>query len=257
MLTVTPDKEMDIPLGLEFDRFRWIDIQIRWYQGSKLSEDVGMRQLISLLRYGRPQMLPYMTIQFSKERDRSTGWSVWTTLVLPGSTFCWATKNYDSDDEPDNSVISQNWRPYYSGLEDRTETWLRPWGCHGNPITVDLLDYFLVLPPCRGANVRYIPDLDLRRPKKPRHNCKRRIFDDKYMMNLWDALEFWLEGHREGMKLPEPLSDFGEPPLEQLAYTIRDGAYYAMVSSRSRNRDQTQGRRRRSSSSSKRGLNWQ
>jgi hypothetical protein len=113
-------------------------------------------------------------------------------------------------------------------VRERKDTWLKTVkGHHGNAIATEILDHFLDLPPCKSAAVRPLSGLADRCKRLPRHSPEDRIFDGLYMDDLCCALDFWLNGKRDGIKLSAGLSKkYGEPRLEQLAYRLDKGRLY-------------------------------
>ena len=99
-----------------------------------------------------------------------------------------------------------------------TDTHLRTGGCNKKPIAAAYLDHFLELPRREWAYVEPLRLLNKRRVGAPRHITRRRVFDDTYMTDICDALEFWLQGRRDDVELPTVSSDLGELRVEQLAY---------------------------------------
>jgi hypothetical protein len=92
-ISVKPDKEMEQRWVMEWERFRRITIQIDHYQDfSKLDEYVGMRQIISQLRSGQPELLPGMTIQYREDSAFYEGDAMWTEAMPHRSVYCWHQK---------------------------------------------------------------------------------------------------------------------------------------------------------------------
>jgi hypothetical protein len=213
-LEVTPDKEMDIPVGIEFDRFQRIDIHI--HHPEDYSSRDGIRQIICALSYGRPDQLPPVSVVFDEDKDEVAD-PVWTQEVPSNSAYCRSIFDYESDCEPGDDHLRG-----HSRGDDR-DTWLRI--DRSAPLVADILDRFLSLPPCQSFFVEPLSGLQMREPGLPRHDRERRIFDEEYMMDMMNALTLWMEGKRD-IELASTESDYHEPRLERLAYEWYSEDYY-------------------------------
>ena len=183
---------------------------------------------------------------------------MWTTDVQAGTTYRWQRDAcaYDSeddnmaagelveeivkdkgeeddddddeedDDEDDWDDGSPMYRHRFFDLYDNKLKVLP--GYHRGPLVVEILEYFLELPPCKSANIYPLTGLALRRDDLPHHNYYKQIFDDVYMRDMCTSLEIWLRRHRDGMSA-YGLYDrprFGECRLEYLAYRPFYGCLY-------------------------------
>ena len=241
-IMVTPHKEIGLPPAMEWNRFKWISIEIDYIPDHSAKLDwAGMREVICRLRYRRPEILPEITIRL-REHASALGDPKWAQDMPARTTYCWRDP-WDSDHE-DSDCYTRYQKPINEDLADREhdsddsdnpddsddydDTWLRTDDRYsGNPIAIEILDYFVVLPPCKSAVVRPLRGLDHRRPYLPRHDPERRIFDGSYMEDLCVALGLWLKGDRDGIEFPNGESEFyGEPRLEQIAYQERRGRLY-------------------------------
>ena len=230
-IVVKPDAEMGLPLDLGWDRFRWIEIKIDYYQagthGFKTNPPwAGMRELIARLRCGYLEMLPPIDIEFYEDNSHN-----WSGKLRPD--------RYWTQDMPTCQVFhahgnrSECYPPYRTDSEDdddEADKWLRSTGDRHriSPIAIDILDHFLELPPCMAARVSSITCLDGNRPSRmPRYDPDGRLFDRVYMDDCCRALGFWLDGDRNGIKMPiGEGEEHGEPRLEQIAYQVRKNVWY-------------------------------
>lgn len=256
VLTITPDKEMDLPDGIEWHRFQSIEIKIDYVQQSdrRLADFVGVEQIISSILRHQPSQLPALEIWFidaydpdrskadvthpdNPESDRS-----WYQLRWPGTSRRYILRQdmyaeesldgIDSDDEDsdDEDSVDDNGKTRFVTCMQTTTGAPGP-DLHGipNPIATVILDPFLRLPPCASAGVFGLDALTRDRRAKPEHHC----FDSHYWLEICEALENWLKGKREGICLPPRNDgDFRVPVLEKLAHMPRDsaGGKYWMVS---------------------------
>ena len=255
---------MNLPTGIEWKRFKSIDIIIDHFWCLPGAETfVGVTQAITSLLYGRPDTLSDITIQ-SKGGDDVFD-PAWTRYVPARSAFCFPSSDrmvpiQDILGDPEDYEIFNDKGSYhrvdyakpkarsYDGLDNdsesesdcdvdhydgycKAELWLRGHGHHGSPIVATTLSYFLALPPCKSVYVRPLLHLANRRKgseSPPRHDCQAKIFDHLYMIDLVDALTFWLEGkQREKVDLPVSYSE--EPELEQLAYHVLEGGLHCDI----------------------------
>jgi hypothetical protein len=246
-ITVTPDKEMGIPLGIEFNRFQWITVKIDHYKDDS-NGWAGMRELVSWLRYGHPEILPDITILF-REDNEDAPFSLcplpdakWTEEMPACTTCCWHMDEIDRDDRytqyqgydsedgeyESNSADDESDDHPAAGHHEYEETWLRHSDDYfGIPIAIQILQHFLTLPPCKSAVVHPLRGLVERCECLPRHDPEARIFDKDYMEDMCSALGLWLKGERDGIELPRTVSQvYGEARLEQLAYRRHKGRVY-------------------------------
>lgn len=221
-ILVSPDKEMGLPPYIEWDQFQQITVKIDHYQGhSRRFSWVGMKEIIASLRYGSPKILPDVTIRFHEDENCLRDVK-WTKHVPIHRKYRYYVDPNDSDFEDGPS-----WRRYEDGvnellednLDEKAHAWLRTTGDrYRNPIVVDILDHFLALPPCKSALVYPVGGLEKSMQYLPRHDPKRRIFDQDYMNEICEELELWLKGDRDGIDLDNEGWDHGLPNLEQIAW---------------------------------------
>jgi hypothetical protein len=239
ILSVAPNEHMHTPPIWQFNRFQRIHIYIEWYHFRRLTSTwKGMEDLVTQLHRGSPRELGDIEVSFMESHCLDTDW---------GGSPAWA------EDRPKCSVVRYNNEeddgPYFARYKSVSnfdkhdtscwdvraghhpswdDTWLKVSGSHCDyPIVVEILEHLLDLPPCKSVIVRPLLGIVPRRENLPRHHPQRRIFDDLYAKDLLRALELWLGGVRDGVKLPKEVSKVtAEPRLEQLAYQWRDGRLY-------------------------------
>lgn len=195
-IMVTPHEEMGLPSALEWHRFQSITVYIG--HSTPTSNCPGIRELICGLGNGRPKILPEITILFDEvysddsSRRRASGDSKWIVKMPTRTAYYWRGNESDYDEkdyhirykDPIANAEDIDADPY-EDHNDYGDTWLRTVNDHyGNPIAVELLDYFLTLPPCRSATVFPLDGPSTRRHHLPRHDPKARIFDEDYMEDL-------------------------------------------------------------------------
>jgi hypothetical protein len=231
-LNIIPNKESDIPSHMEFHRFRSVNITIqRPDKRSSIESLSGIRQAITLLRYGRPKLLPIVKVQFEETDDYRDPF--WTQPVPWRSTFrrCVWEASFSA-----SNMRCFHWSSggrYYRNVDIETikihpvprHTWLRVSHTSTGPIVADILDHFLDLPPCRYFSVRPLGGVSWCRIWET-HNPKSRVFDRSYMTDILDAIRLWMNGDSDDDDLPRTKSEWFEPRLEQLAYSRRDGRLY-------------------------------
>ena len=218
-ITVTPHKKMDIPLGIEFDRFQWINLTIDHpNEGSRRERWSGMGEIIKRLGNGHREVLPDMTISFHEDEENASstnngGDAKWTEHVPMCHTYCWRDSDYGSESE------EEDYDDDIAYVGNHPDTWLRTEpSLMGMPTAAIILDDFLALRPCKSAVVHPLRGLQERDEEFPRHHPTERIFDKSYMEDLCAALERWLRGERDDVDMWFGISSDGEPRLEQLAY---------------------------------------
>ena len=233
-ITVTPDKEMRIPLGIEFNRFQRIKIKVDHY-GNDRNGWAGMIQLISRLTHGHPKVLPDITIMFHEDSEDAPfrfcllGDAKWTEELPARTTYCPRTGEIDrhytprpyqgSEESEDEEFDFPDDHPV-EGHDEYGESWLRRSDDYCEiPIAIQILEHFLSLPPCKSATVHPLSGLSERRDCIPRRDRKARIFDRDYMEDMCSALGTWLKGDRDGIEMSRTVGQTcGESTLEQLAY---------------------------------------
>jgi hypothetical protein len=180
-ITVTPHKEVGLPLPMEWNRFQRIMIEIDRYQDhNRPNRWTGMREIISRLRYSRQEILPSMTILFHEEGIDSElsnlllGDAKWTEDMRLRSTnhwydasgschsehracYSWYQDPIDEYLEDEQSEDGFETDGEYGGASNNEydDAWLRTAGnCNRKAIAIEILDYFLDLPPCKSAVVQ-------------------------------------------------------------------------------------------------------
>ncbi|KAK3047839.1 hypothetical protein LTR09_010814 [Extremus antarcticus] len=257
-LNITPDVVMEdineLPMKLEWYRFQRIDIRISYYQGSgegrawdPWPSGTRLRQAVASLRHGHPSELPNLTICFVEDTTLNIGDSEWTEEIPEGRKSRWTgcCDEIDHDWSNYKEPAYEYSRPEHYRLKDsdsgsdsgedeyvrdyRTETWVRTRSHTSEPLVARVLDHFVDLPPCRLASVRRLSYLDKDyRDGEHDYDPEARTFDDCYMTDLCNALEFWLEGRRDGIDIDPRRDDlyFNRTELERLAYRHYVGGWY-------------------------------
>ena len=130
----------------------------------------------------------------------------------------------DDEHEPD-PYAGDYWidEPFFVSKNTLCDRWLQITGDnYGNPIAIEILDYFLELLLCKSGKIHTLGGLRSRRALIEQYDPQRRISDKDYMIDLCKALRLWLTGDRDGIKLPDGVGKkYGAPRLEQIAYQAR------------------------------------
>jgi hypothetical protein len=227
-----------------------IDIYQFWQSSLGPDGWTGVRDLVGYLCEGNASSLPDITIKFNEWpwsyvdprcENEWNGCPHWTEDVSDRVVCCYDGSQASLKRPKDLSELRTGPIEYDSDLESvyysdtdsgcsamseiefeeylmarppshRIDTWSRMRADEFmTPVVMEILDHFIDLPPCKSGEVRALRGLVPRRDGVPRRTPEYRIFDDLYMTDLFKALELWLHGDREGVKLlPKDVAK-GEP----------------------------------------------
>lgn len=196
-ITITPDKEVGLPQGMQWYRFQWIKITIdKPSCVSRRSNLAGVTELIRRLQTARPKVFPYITIEFCEWRCMHM-----LSDAVPTNSVCllneddrghdftnygricgryiwsrnWQNRHYPANSSVGHDVCLQSEHRWLRTHDDGPHTWGRTrddspvqtpipegvWNEATDPVFTTILNKFMGLPACRSATVRPLHGLDL------------------------------------------------------------------------------------------------
>lgn len=227
VLTIIPDKEVDLPEGIEWERFHLIYIEIDYRSTYSVSQDRfgGMSQAIASLLSTQSTQLSHLRTRFREDKNpyRDGVCGLWFGEENPYLFTSWYQKMPEGYPTNEPAIFEPNLgtesRAFFEDSDDESEsrevTCMRT-GDDREPLVVLVLQYFLQLPPCETAIVNTPDGLDY--DGLADQDGPWRSFDEEYASEISAALEYWMEGKREGITLPKGTDKYGRLVLEQLTH---------------------------------------